>query len=78
MKAEHNELVTRVGPGTPGGQLLRQYWQPVALLDEFDPALDPRMAIRPVKAVRKLTPEEIIGLRYSADHYIKVKNNYLK
>ena len=33
---------------------------------------------RPVKAVRKLTPEEIIGLRYSADHYIKVKNNYLK
>lgn len=33
---------------------------------------------RPVKAVRKLTPEEITGLRYSADHYIKVKNNYLK
>ena len=33
---------------------------------------------RPVKAVRKLTPEEIIGLRYSADHYIMVKNNHLK
>jgi len=33
---------------------------------------------RPVKAVRALTPEEITFLRYSAEHYIKVKNNYLK
>ena len=33
---------------------------------------------RPVKEIRKLTPEEITGLRYSADHYIKVKDNYLK
>jgi hypothetical protein len=48
MKAEHNERITRVGPGTPGGALLRHYWQPVALLDEFDPALDPAMAVRPV------------------------------
>jgi phthalate 4,5-dioxygenase len=54
MKAELNERVTRIGPGTPAGNLLRQYWQPVALLDEFDPALDPAMATRPVKAVRLL------------------------
>jgi carbonic anhydrase/acetyltransferase-like protein (isoleucine patch superfamily) len=33
---------------------------------------------RPVKAVRALTPEEITFLRYSAEHYIQVKNNYLK
>jgi len=52
MKAEQNELITRVGAGTPGGQLLRHYWQPLALVDEFDPALDPRMAKRPMKAVR--------------------------
>ena len=52
MKAELNERVTRVGPGTPCGELLRRYWQPVALVDEFNPALDPRMAKRPVKAVR--------------------------
>lgn len=26
---ETNELLTRVGPGTPAGQLLRRYWQPV-------------------------------------------------
>ena len=52
MKAEQNELVTRVGPGTACGNLLRQYWQPVALVDEFNPALDPRMTDRPVKAVQ--------------------------
>lgn len=33
---------------------------------------------RPVKQVRALTAEEITGLRYSADHYIEVKNDYLK
>jgi len=33
---------------------------------------------RPVKAVRALTPEEIAYLKYSAEHYVEVKNNYLK
>jgi len=32
---------------------------------------------RPVKKVRELTEDEIRKLRYSAEHYIKVKNNYL-
>ena len=32
---------------------------------------------RPVKKVRELTADEIRKLRYSAEHYIKVKNNYL-
>jgi phthalate 4,5-dioxygenase oxygenase subunit len=54
MKAELNQRMTQVGPGTPGGELLRRYWQPVALMDEFNPALDPQMAVRPVKAVRVL------------------------
>jgi phthalate 4,5-dioxygenase len=54
MQAEQNELITRIGPGTPCGALMRQYWQPVALLDEFDPRFDPRMAERPLKAVRLL------------------------
>jgi phthalate 4,5-dioxygenase len=52
MKAEQNELITRVGPGAACGALLRRYWQPVALVDEFDPRLDASMAQRPVKAVR--------------------------
>lgn len=37
LTKEQNELVTRVGPGTPAGELLRRYWQPVALLDELPP-----------------------------------------
>lgn len=60
MKAEQNQRLTQVGPGTPGGELLRRYWQPVAMLDEFDPALDPPMAIRPVKAVRLLGQDFVL------------------
>jgi carbonic anhydrase/acetyltransferase-like protein (isoleucine patch superfamily) len=33
---------------------------------------------RPAKAVRALTDEEIAYLRYSAEHYMRVKDNYLK
>ena len=33
---------------------------------------------RPAKAVRALTAEEIEYLRYSAEHYIRIKGNYLK
>ena len=32
---------------------------------------------RPVKAVRALTTDEIAHLRYSAEHYMKLKNDYL-
>lgn len=49
-----NERITRVGPGTPAGALLRRYWQPVALLDELD-ATD-----RPVKAVRLLGQDFVL------------------
>ncbi|MGE5638771.1 MAG: Rieske 2Fe-2S domain-containing protein [Clostridia bacterium] len=54
ISAEQNELMTRVGPGTPAGRLLRQYWQPVALVDEF------RDATRPVKAVRLLGEDLVL------------------
>ena len=47
ISAEQNELMTRVGPGTPAGKLLRNYWQPVALVDELE-------GERPVKAVTVL------------------------
>ena len=60
MKAELNERITRIGPGTPCGQLMRHYWQPVALVDEFNPALDPAMGIRPVKAVRLLGQDLVL------------------
>lgn len=31
-----NETLTRVGPGTPMGDLMRRYWQPIAGASEFD------------------------------------------
>jgi phenylpropionate dioxygenase-like ring-hydroxylating dioxygenase large terminal subunit len=45
ISAEQNELMTRVGAGTPAGTLLRRYWQPVALVDEL-------AGPRPVKPVQ--------------------------
>src|SRR5690348_14102514 len=38
---EENELMTRTGPGTPGGEWMRQYWQPVALAEEVPPGSRP-------------------------------------
>ena len=46
LTAEQNEQLTRVGPGTPMGTLLRRYWHPVATSYE--------VAANPVKAVRIL------------------------
>ena len=60
MRADQNKLVTQIGPGTPCGQLMRRYWQPIALLDEFDPRLDPRMAGRHLKAVRVLGQDFVL------------------
>jgi 5,5'-dehydrodivanillate O-demethylase len=34
IPSEQNALLTQVGPGTPGGDLLRRYWQPVACTAE--------------------------------------------
>src|SRR6266545_2218542 len=34
LSREQNALLTQTGPGTPGGNLLRCYWQPVALSQE--------------------------------------------
>jgi len=33
---QENELLTRVGPGTPGGELMRRYWHPVAVTSELE------------------------------------------
>lgn len=35
MTREENELLTRIGPGTPCGTLLRRYWQPAGLSEEL-------------------------------------------
>lgn len=36
LNQEKNELLTRVGRGTPMGELLRRYWMPIAGVTEFD------------------------------------------
>jgi phenylpropionate dioxygenase-like ring-hydroxylating dioxygenase large terminal subunit len=53
LTAETNERLTRVGPGTPGGALLRLYWQPAALAEEL-------AGHRPVKAIRLLGEEFVL------------------
>ncbi|MPZ12866.1 MAG: Rieske 2Fe-2S domain-containing protein [Chloroflexi bacterium] len=37
LTKEQNDLLTLTGPGTPAGELLRRYWQPVALQSELPP-----------------------------------------
>jgi len=35
LTQEENELLTRTGPGTPCGELMRRYWLPAALAEEL-------------------------------------------
>ncbi len=53
ITAEQNDLITRVGAGTPAGTLLRHYWQPVALAEELAPE-------RPIRAVRLMGQDLVL------------------
>ena len=55
MSKEQNDLITRIGPGTPAGDVLRRYWQPAALSEEL-------MGARPVVPVR-LMGEDLVLFR---------------
>ncbi len=46
MTPEENELLTRVGPGTPMGELLRRYWMPLLESDELGPPDGPPRRVR--------------------------------
>ena len=35
LSTKENERLTRVGPGTPMGDLLRQYWHPIGASEEL-------------------------------------------
>jgi 5,5'-dehydrodivanillate O-demethylase len=37
LTEEQNRTLTQVGPGTPGGELLRRYWHPVTVVRELTP-----------------------------------------
>jgi phenylpropionate dioxygenase-like ring-hydroxylating dioxygenase large terminal subunit len=46
LKPEENERLTRIGPGTPGGELFRRYWQPAALSTELPENDGPPIRVR--------------------------------
>ena len=52
LSKELNELLTQVGPGTPGGNLMRYYWYPIAGAVELDE--------NPVKKVRLLGEDLVL------------------
>jgi phthalate 4,5-dioxygenase len=64
MNHEQNLRLTQVGPGTAGGVLQRRFWQPIALVEEFDPRLAPDMGSlqhpRLIKAVRALGQDFVL------------------
>ena len=41
LTKEDNRLITLTGPDTPGGELMRCYWHPIALADELPPGAAP-------------------------------------
>ncbi|MGP9811278.1 aromatic ring-hydroxylating dioxygenase subunit alpha [Rhodopseudomonas sp. NSM] len=53
MSQEQNDLITRIGPATPCGKLMRAYWQPAALVDELE-------GERPIKPVRLLGEDFVL------------------
>ena len=53
MSPEQNELITRIGPGTRCGALMRHYWHPVALVEELPDE-------RPARAVRVLGEDFVL------------------
>jgi 5,5'-dehydrodivanillate O-demethylase len=36
LTAEQNDMLTRVGPGTPCGEMMRRYWHPIAAVSELE------------------------------------------
>lgn len=61
LTREDNELLTRVGPGTPAGELLRRYWQAVAVAAELTEE-------QPIKAI-KILDEELVVYRDKQGRY---------
>src|SRR3989475_6742516 len=59
LSREDNELLTRIGPGTPMGNLMRQYWQPVLLGSELPEPDGPPLRVRALG-------EDLIAFRDSA------------
>src|SRR5687768_17067664 len=61
LAKEENEKLTRVGPATPAGELLRRYWHPVAVAAELTEE-------KPIKAV-KILGEKLVVFRDRSGRY---------
>lgn len=61
LSQEENRLVTRTGPMTPAGEVLRRYWQPAALVEELSEE-------RPIKALT-LLGEDLVLFRDEQGRY---------
>src|SRR5947209_11780600 len=68
LSKELNELLTRVGPGTPMGNLLRRYWMPALLSSEAANADSDPVRVR-------LLGEDLIAFRDSNGQVGLVANN---
>ena len=68
LKQEDNELITRVGPGTPMGNLMREYWVPAMLSSEL-----PRPDSDPVRVL--LLGEQLIAFRDTNGNVGLIQNN---
>ena len=68
LSREDNELLCRIGPGTPMGNLMRQYWVPAALSSEL-----PSRDGAPLRV--RLLGEDLIGFRASSGAVGLIQNN---
>jgi phenylpropionate dioxygenase-like ring-hydroxylating dioxygenase large terminal subunit len=68
LSREDNELLTRVGPGTPMGALLRCFWQPFALSTEL-----PQADSDPIRV--RLLGEDLVAFRDSNGTVGLLQNN---
>lgn len=59
LSKSENDILTKVGPGTPAGELLRRYWHPVAVAGELT-------SEKPIKAV-KILGESLVVFRMPAN-----------
>ena len=60
LRAEENEILTRVGAGTPMGELLRRYWTPACLTAEIPEPGSPPARVR-------LLGENLVAFRDTRD-----------
>jgi phthalate 4,5-dioxygenase len=67
LSTAENELLTRIGPGTPMGELLRQYWHPVLFTSELEADGSPRRV--------RLLGEDLIAFRDTSGRPGLMANN---